>query len=310
MKLQEACLCAEVREGKQVGNCPGACKSIWRDRISAGRCGGKLPDEMLGPTLWSEDPKVRGRSMAGLKGAQAAFHSEGRARAGGKGRKGRAGCVMPSPRAGGGHRGSSAAHGAPADFSRHRRVGSGVGSGETATASGASQTGLAGWVPMNPRLISCDLASSPLRLGLLTCNLRTKMPAPRRASRAVPAWASAQGRFLSPLVSHLCSDPQLGETLGDDDVGGARPSSRALCPRLLPSRIARSASRPGKGAGPASAGQGLGGRAPALTQASQAPLAAPSRLAGRGMGCQLPAGERQPEASYFGSCGCGPRLAT
>lgn len=99
--------------------------------------------------------------------------------------------------------GTGAAHrlirrGAPGDSSRNRRV-------EVAGECGypGHLDPLAIWAPKNLRLISCDLVSSPLSLGLLTSKRRTKMPAPRRVGESFPGVVISPRAF--PFSSNLSS---------------------------------------------------------------------------------------------------------
>ncbi|KAI5139376.1 Pdz Domain-Containing Protein Gipc1 [Manis pentadactyla] len=117
------------------------------------------------------------------------------------------------------------------------------------------------------------------------------MPAPRTASQSSPGVGiSPRASLPPPPASHLCSNPKLGRGWGTLRCRWPAPQLAGTVPQLLPSQISKSALRPRKGAGPASPGQALGGRALTLTQARRTPQAATSRLGELGDGWPAPSG--------------------
>lgn len=196
-----SCLLVQRSEkGGRSGAAQGPVRAGWTARISEGGEGGNDLMKCSEPRV-----EVRGARSAGKVDGEE--HRRAERRAGDIPQGGASTCAghcgvghalaLNRRRAQGQLIGSSA-HGAPGDSSRNRRV-------EVAGECGyqGHLDPLAIWAPKNLRLISCDLVSSPLSLGLLTCKRRTKMPAPRRVGESFPGVGISPRAF--PFSSNLSS---------------------------------------------------------------------------------------------------------
>lgn len=147
---------------------------------------------------------------------------------------------------------------------------------------------LALWAPIHP-FIPCDLVSSPL--GLLTCKMRTKMPAPLRVSQSFPGVGiSPRVSFLSPPVSHLCSNSKLREGLGDGRRLRCAPQLAGTVPPAA--SFSGSKERPEASEGSRSCQPGIGAWRPGIRAdaGEQGATGRPLRFGGLGDGWPAPGG--------------------